>query len=78
VFEEDGWQSVCVVLEGHEALAYKPSLREMVRKVATPGGFLGRKCDGEPGAQSMWMGLMRVADFAICWQCFGKDPGTVS
>lgn len=78
VFEEDEWQSVCVVLEGREALAYKPSLREMVRKVATLGGFLGRKCDGEPGAQSMWVGLMRVADFAICWQRFGKDPGSVS
>ena len=56
----------------------RPSLREMVRKVITLGGFLGRKCDGEPETQSMWVGLMRVADFAICWQRFGKDPGSVS
>ncbi len=46
----------------------------MVRKVATLSGFLGRKCDGEPGAQSIRVGLMRVADFAICWQRFSKDP----
>jgi len=77
VFEEDEWQSVCVVLEGREALIRKPSLGEMVRKVATLGGFLGRKCDGEPGAQCMWVGLMRAADFTICWQRFGKDCASV-
>lgn len=75
VFEEDEWQSVCVVLEGRAALACKPSLGEMVRKVASLGGFLGRKCDGEPGPQSMWVGFMRMADFAVCWQRFGKDHG---
>ena len=74
VFDEDEWQSVCVVLDGREAIARKPGLREMVRKVATLGGFLGRKCDGDPGAKSMWIGLMRTADFAICWQRFGKPP----
>jgi len=78
VFEEDEWQSVCVVLEGREALERMPNLGEMVRKVATLGGFLGRKCDGEPGPQSMWVGLMRVADFAICWQRFGKNPASVT
>jgi hypothetical protein len=29
-----------------------PSLREMIRTVVQLGGFLGRKCDAEPGTQS--------------------------
>jgi hypothetical protein len=39
----------------------------MVRMVASFGGFLGRMSDGHPGAQTLWTGLSRVLDFAICW-----------
>jgi hypothetical protein len=31
---------------------------------AALGGFLGCKCDGEPGMQTFWLGLQRVRDFA--------------
>lgn len=33
------------------------TVREFVRALASLGGFLGRKCDGEPGWQSIWIGL---------------------
>jgi hypothetical protein len=39
-----------------------PSLREATRMVASLGGFLGRKCDGEPGTQTLWLGLQRLDD----------------
>ena len=29
------------------------------------GGFLGRKHDGEPGPQSIWIGLQRTGDFVL-------------
>ena len=35
----------------------------VIRTIATLGGFLGRKCDGEPGVKTLWIGLQRVADF---------------
>jgi hypothetical protein len=28
--------------------------------VATLGGFIGRKGDGEPGAQTLWIGLAHL------------------
>ena len=40
----------------------------MVRAVATFGGFLDRKGDGEPGVQALWVGLQRVRDFALAIQ----------
>jgi hypothetical protein len=34
-----------------------PHLARHDHDVATLGGFLGRKGDGEPGAQPLWLGL---------------------
>jgi hypothetical protein len=39
----------------------------MIRSVATPGGFLGRKGDGEPGTQTLWLGLQRLDDIVAMW-----------
>jgi hypothetical protein len=36
----------------------------MVRLIASFGGFLGRKGDGEPGVKTIWTGLQRGMDFA--------------
>ncbi len=30
--------------------------------VASLGGFLGRKCDGDPGNKAMWLGIQRLDD----------------
>ncbi|MFP4183674.1 MAG: IS4 family transposase [Halorhodospira sp.] len=40
----------------------EPTLHEAMRRVAQLGGFLGRKSDGEPGAQTLWKGLQRLDD----------------
>ena len=39
-----------------------PTLREAVRKIASLGGFLGRKSDGEPGVKTLWRGWQRLKD----------------
>lgn len=36
--------------------------------VASLGGFLGRKCDGEPGTQTLWLGLQRLDDITEMWK----------
>ena len=33
------------------------TVRDFFRALASLGGFLGRKCDGEPGWQTIWRGL---------------------
>jgi hypothetical protein len=75
VFDESEWKPVVVVLKGRAELAHKPTLGEMVLMVGELGGYVRRKNDPHPGMKSMWIGYMRVADFARCWECFGP-PAT--
>ncbi|CAH0446601.1 IS4 family transposase ISAzo5 [Ralstonia pseudosolanacearum] len=57
-------------IRGAHLLAKKPApkgsvtLNQMIRLVASLGGFLGRKSDGEPGAKTIWIGLQRTMDAA--------------
>jgi hypothetical protein len=36
------------------------TVRQFVRAVAELGGFLGRKCDGEPGWKTLWRGYRKL------------------
>lgn len=45
-----------------------PTLREAIHMVASLGDFLGRKCDGEPGTQTLWLGLQRLDDITEMWK----------
>jgi len=74
-FSADEWKSVEVYTSRRQGLALKnavvptepPTLRKIIRLVAGLGGFLGRKCDGEPGAQTIWRGLGRLSDLAAMY-----------
>lgn len=41
------------------------TVREFVRGVARLGGFLGRRCDGEPGVRALWRGYQRLQDMVL-------------
>jgi hypothetical protein len=69
IFEEAEWRAVYHVVKRRKAVD-KPTLGEMVKLVGSLGGYLGRKADGHPGAQSMWQGIMRARDFALGWLLF--------
>jgi len=70
VFDDDLWKGVIVFRTRKPPPAKPPSLREMIRAIAGLGGFLGRKSDGEPGAQTLWRGLQRADDIAIAFRGF--------
>lgn len=72
VFEPAEWKSVCRVVMG-EVPSIPPTLSVMVKMVAQLGGYVNRKRDDPPGPQTVWLGMERVHDFALCWQLFG--PG---
>jgi hypothetical protein len=72
VFSEAEGQSVDTIRKGTPA-AGVPTLGELVELIARLGGYLGRKHDGPPGPQVMWLGLQRMRDFAAAWCSFG--PG---
>lgn len=64
VFERDEWRAAYIV--AHKPIPpTPPPLNTVIRLIATFGGFLARKGDGEPGAKTLWIGLQRVMDFAL-------------
>jgi Transposase Tn5 dimerisation domain/Transposase DNA-binding/Transposase DDE domain len=73
VFEPAEWQSVYQVVKRQPPPKQAPQLQEMVRLVAQLGGYVKRKRGDEPGPQTVWLGLQRLHDIALCWQVFG--PG---
>ncbi len=64
VFERAEWQAAWLVAR-KPLPPQPPSLNDAIRMIASFGGFLGRKGDGEPGVKSLWQGLQRVMDFAM-------------
>jgi len=75
-FEEHEWKALYAFVGGGLWAIPKttPTLREAMRKVASLGGFLGRKSDGEPGVKSLWLGIQRLDDISGAWLSFG--PGS--
>jgi hypothetical protein len=68
-------QDECQVLIAYERKnrnrpkdAPAPSLREAIRMIAKLGGFIGRKSDGEPGAETLWRGLLRLDGMTEGWR----------
>jgi len=69
-FEEAQWEAIVFFMTKRPPPppAQTPSLRTIQLMVAQLGGFLGRKCDGQPGTKSMWLGLQRIDDITEMWR----------
>ena len=68
-FEEAEWKALLAYVTKNPVPPHQPpTLREALRSVATLGGFLGRKGDGEPGTQTLWLGLQRLDDITAMWK----------
>jgi hypothetical protein len=67
--EEDEWKALATFMTKRPVIDGKPpNLRQYTRMLASLGGFLGRKGDGEPGTKSIWLGQQRLDDFKIAWK----------
>ncbi|BDA69462.1 transposase [Calothrix sp. PCC 7716] len=63
------WQALCATITKNPVPPENPpTLREAIRMIASLGGFLGRKGDGEPGVKTIWRGLRRLHDIAATWK----------
>ena len=68
-FEEAEWKALVAYKTQNPAPPENPpTLREALHMVASLGGFLGRKNDGEPGTKSLWLGLQRLDDMTAMWK----------
>lgn len=68
-FEDAEWKALMAFTTKNPVPPKQPpTLRDALRSVATLGGFLGRKGDGEPGTQTLWLGLQRLDDICAMWR----------
>jgi hypothetical protein len=72
VFEPAEWKSVWKVVKRQDPPPQAPTLGAMLRLVAQLGGYVPRK-NSPPGPQTVWIGLQRTHDFALCWERFGPE-----
>jgi len=82
-FSEAEWKALLTYINRSPLVPSEPpSLREATRLVASLGGFLGRKGDGNPGTQTLWLGLQRLDDLTAMYQiiisALARSPPTVS
>jgi hypothetical protein len=71
LFEPAEWKAVYRVVQNKPPPRQPPPLGEMVRMVAQLGGYVNRRRTDPPGLQTVWLGLQRMHDFAVCWEMFG-------
>ena len=73
VFTPAEWKPVYQITQKQRPPKRPPKLQAMVRMVAQLGGYVNRPRHDEPGAETIWKGLQRMHDMALCWETFG--PG---
>ena len=62
-FEEAEWKALHIFVNKNPNLPDKePTLQQAIYMLASLGGFLGRKGDGQPGTTALWRGLQRLHD----------------
>ncbi|MDS4059380.1 MAG: IS4 family transposase [Candidatus Contendobacter sp.] len=67
VFDAEEWQAAWIVAHRTQPPETPPPLGQMVRLIASFGGFLGRKHDGHPGPKAIWEGMQKVSAFAVAF-----------
>jgi hypothetical protein len=78
--EQVATQEEVQVLRGylkHKSVSF--TVKDFVRGIASLGGFLGRKHDGNPGVKTLWRGYQRFQDLLLGYQfrrlAHGQDVG---
>lgn len=76
ILEAHEWEALhCFVHKTANPVTTAPTVRETVSMIASLGGFLGRKSDGNPGVKVLWRGWRRLNDIAQSYIIFKKDVG---
>ena len=70
-FAEAEWKALkSFVTQSYRPPDHPPTMGEALRMVASQGGFLGRKGDGQPGTKAVWLGLQRLDAITKAWCAF--------
>jgi hypothetical protein len=63
VLSDQEWQTIYIMHKEKPPPKKPPKLREITRMLASQGGFLGRKGDGEPGTKTIWIGYTNLLGY---------------
>jgi hypothetical protein len=63
VLSEQEWQTIYIMHKEKPPPKKPPNLRDITRMLASLGGFLGRKGDGEPGTKTIWIGYTNLLGY---------------
>ena len=74
IFEPEEWKAVWKIVRHTDPPHQPPSLEKLTLMVAQLGGYVMRK-NSPPGPQTIWIGLQRTYDLALCWKTFGPGSG---
>jgi hypothetical protein len=78
-FDDAEWKALVGFMhQTPVAPAKPPTLKESIVMVASLGGFLNRKSDGEPGTETIWRGLQRLDDITKAYIAFVLRPQSPS
>jgi hypothetical protein len=73
VLADHEWKALyCKIKRTKSPPENPPTVREAIRWIASLGGFLGRKGDGEPGIITTWRGWQRLIDISDVWLVFNS------
>ena len=77
VLEEDEWKALSLIRPGRKKTEplQPPTMKEAVRQIASLGGFMGRRGDGDPGVKSIWTGFRRLMDITHGYRAATQDLG---
>lgn len=70
VFSKEEWQTTYIVLYRKRPPKVPPLLNEMIRMVASLGGYLNRNSAPEPGVKTLWIGLRNMQEHIKAKEAF--------
>jgi hypothetical protein len=74
-FDDAEWKALVGFIHQTPTVpATPPTLRQAMIMVASLGGFLNRKSDGQPGTETIWRGLQRLDDITKAYIAFVLKP----
>jgi len=75
LLEEDEWRALyCKIHRRADPPAVPPTLKTALRWLASLGGFLGRKSDGDPGVTVLWKGFQHLVDLTSMYKIMSNCP----
>src|SRR5579872_3073495 len=75
LLQEDEWKALyCKIHRRPTPPTHPPDLHTAVRWIASLGGFLNRKHDGEPGVTVLWKGFQHLTDLSSMYHIMTKPP----